>query len=53
MQRKLLQIAFAFAGLALVGFGVAGVFFGASFTDLSGNVVMDSVAGVALRSSLS
>ncbi len=42
MERKLLQIAFAFAGLALVAFGLAGVFFGASFLDLSGNVVMDS-----------
>jgi Domain of unknown function (DUF4345) len=38
MERKLLQIAFAIAGLALVGFGLAGVFFGASFAD----VVMDS-----------
>jgi hypothetical protein len=42
MERKLLQVAFAFAGLALVGFGFAGVFFGANFLDLSGNVVMDS-----------
>jgi Domain of unknown function (DUF4345) len=42
MERKLLQIAFAFAGLALVGFGFAGIFFGANFLDLSGNVVMDS-----------
>jgi hypothetical protein len=42
MQRKLLQIAFAIAGLALVGFGLAGVFFGANFMDLTGNVVMDS-----------
>ena len=42
MQRKLLQIAFALAGLVLVGFGVAGVFFGANFMDLTGNVVMDS-----------
>jgi Domain of unknown function (DUF4345) len=42
MERKLLQIAFAFAGLALVGFGVAGVIFGANFMDLTGNVVMDS-----------
>jgi len=42
MERKLLQIAFALAGLALIGFGLAGVFFGASFMDLSGNVVMDS-----------
>jgi len=42
MERKLLQIAFACAGLALVGFGVAGVIFGANFMDLTGNVVMDS-----------
>jgi Domain of unknown function (DUF4345) len=42
MERKLLQIAFGFAGLALVGFGFAGIFFGANFLDLSGNVVMDS-----------
>ncbi len=42
MERKLLQIAFAIAGLVLVGFGLAGVFFGANFADLSGNVVMDS-----------
>ena len=42
MQRKLLQIAFAFAGLALVGFGLAGVFFGATYMDLTGHVVMDS-----------
>ena len=42
MERKLLQIAFAFAGLVLAGFGLAGVFFGANFMDLTGNVVMDS-----------
>jgi hypothetical protein len=42
MERKLLQIAFALAGLVLVAFGLAGVFFGANFLDLSGNVVMDS-----------
>jgi hypothetical protein len=42
MERKLLQIAFALAGLVLVGFGLAGVFFGANFMDLTGNVVMDS-----------
>jgi hypothetical protein len=42
MERKLLQIAFALAGLALVAFGLAGVFFGANFTDLSRDVVMDS-----------
>jgi hypothetical protein len=42
MERKLLQITFALAGLVLVGFGFAGIFFGANFLDLSGNVVMDS-----------
>jgi hypothetical protein len=42
VERKLLQIAFALAGLVLVGFGFAGVFFGANFLDLSGNMVMDS-----------
>jgi hypothetical protein len=42
MERKFLQIAFAVAGLVLIGFGFAGVFFGANFLDLSGNVVMDS-----------
>jgi Domain of unknown function (DUF4345) len=42
MERKLLQIAFALAGLVLIVFGLAGVFFGADFADLSGNVVMDS-----------
>jgi hypothetical protein len=42
VECKLLQLAFALAGLMLVGFGFAGVFFGANFLDLSGNVVMDS-----------
>ena len=42
MERKLLQIAFALAGLVLVVFGLAGVFFGADFADLSGHVEMDS-----------
>jgi hypothetical protein len=42
MERKLLQIAFTFAGLVLIGFDLAGVFFGANFMDLTGNVVMDS-----------
>jgi hypothetical protein len=42
VERKLLQIAFALAGLVLVGFGFAGVFFGANFMDLSDNVLMDS-----------
>ncbi len=42
MERKLLQIALACAGLVLVGFGLAGIFFGANFMDLTGNVTMDS-----------
>lgn len=42
MERKLLQIALALAGLVLVGFGFAGVLVGANFMDLSGNVAMDS-----------
>ena len=42
MERMLLQIAFALAGLVLIVFGLAGVFFGANFADLSGSVEMDS-----------
>jgi Domain of unknown function (DUF4345) len=42
MERKLLQIAFALAGLLLIAFGLAGIFFGANFADLSGSVEMDS-----------
>jgi Domain of unknown function (DUF4345) len=42
MERKLLQIALALAGLVVGGFGLAGIFFGATFTEFSGNVVMDS-----------
>jgi hypothetical protein len=42
VERKLLQIVFALAGLVLVGFGLGGVFLGANFMDLSGNVVMNS-----------
>jgi Domain of unknown function (DUF4345) len=42
MERRLLQIAFALAGLVLIVFGLAGVFFGANFADLSGSVEMDS-----------
>jgi len=42
MERVLLQIAFALAGLVLIVFGLVGVFFGANFTDLSGSVEMDS-----------
>jgi hypothetical protein len=44
MERKLLQIAIAFAGLALVGFGFAGVFFGAKW--------QRHVAGAAQRRAL-
>jgi hypothetical protein len=44
MERKLLQIAFAFAGLALVRFGAAGVFFGAKW--------QRHIAGAALRRAL-
>jgi hypothetical protein len=42
MERKLLQIALALAGLLTGGFGLAGIFFGASFTEFSSDVVMDS-----------
>jgi hypothetical protein len=42
MERRLLQIAFALTGLLLIVFGLAGVFFGANFADLSGRVEMDS-----------
>ena len=42
MERKLLQVDFALAGLVLIVFGLAGVFFGANFVDLSGNVEIDS-----------
>ena len=42
MERKLLQIALALAGLLTGGFGLAGIFFGASFTPFSGDVMMDS-----------
>ena len=42
MERKLLQFVCACAGLVLVGFGLFGVFFGASFMDLTGNMAMDS-----------
>jgi hypothetical protein len=48
MEGKLLQIAYALAGLVLVGFGLACVFFSADFTDLSRNVVMDSYVSGAL-----
>jgi Domain of unknown function (DUF4345) len=42
MERKLLQIALALAGLLSGGFGLAGIFVGASFTPFSGDVMMDS-----------
>jgi Domain of unknown function (DUF4345) len=42
MQRMLLQIAVAVAGLAGVGLGLAGVVFGTLYADLSGDVVLDS-----------
>jgi Domain of unknown function (DUF4345) len=42
MQRKLLQIAVAVAGLAGVGLGLTGVLFGTMHADLSGDVVLDS-----------
>src|SRR5712692_8065816 len=42
MERKLLQIAVAAAGLAGVCLGLTGVLFGTMYADLSGNVVMDS-----------
>ena len=42
MERKLLQIIVALAGLAAVGFGLAGVLFGTTFMGLSNDVVIDS-----------
>jgi hypothetical protein len=42
LQRKLLQIAIAVAGLAGVGLGLTGVLFGTMYADLSGDVVLDS-----------
>jgi hypothetical protein len=42
MERKLLQIAVAVAGLAGVGLGLTGVLFGTLYADLSGDVVLDS-----------
>ena len=42
MERKLLQIAVAAAGLAGVSLGLTGVLFGTMYADLSGDVVMDS-----------
>jgi len=42
MERKLLQITVAAAGLAGVCLGLTGVLFGTMYADLSGDVVMDS-----------
>src|ERR1700676_918090 len=42
MERTLLQIAVAVAGLAGAGLGLTGVVFGTLDADLSGDVVMDS-----------
>jgi hypothetical protein len=42
MERKLLQIAVAVAGLSGVGLGLTGVLFGTMHADLSGDVVLDS-----------
>ena len=43
MTRIRLRLALALlAGLVLVGFGLVGVFFGANFMELSGNVAPDA-----------
>jgi uncharacterized protein DUF4345 len=42
MERTLLQMAVAVAGLAGVGLGLTGVLFGTLYADLSGDVVLDS-----------
>ena len=42
MERKLLQIVVACAGLVGVGLGLTGVLFGTMHADLSGDVVLDS-----------
>ena len=42
MERKLLQIAVAFAGLVGVGFGLAGVVFGTAFVDIFDDGAIDS-----------
>ena len=42
MERKLLQIAVAFAGLVGVGFGLAGVVFGTALTDIFDDGAVDS-----------
>jgi hypothetical protein len=56
MQRKLLQLAVALAGLTGVSLGLTGVLFGTLHADLSGEVVLDSYVrfakGVLLASGL-
>jgi hypothetical protein len=42
VERILLQMAVAVAGLAGVGLGLTGVLFGTLYADLSGDVVLDS-----------
>jgi hypothetical protein len=42
MERKLLQLAVAVAGLTGVSLGLTGVLFGTQHADLSGDVVLDS-----------
>jgi hypothetical protein len=42
MERKLLQVAVAFAGLVGVGFGLAGVVFGTAFVDIFDDGAIDS-----------
>jgi hypothetical protein len=42
MERKLLQIAVALAGLAAVAFGLAGVLFGTTIMEMSDDIVTDS-----------
>ena len=42
MERILLQVAVAVAGLVGVGLGLTGVLFGTLYADLSGDVVLDS-----------
>src|SRR5258708_19972926 len=42
MERKLLQIAVAIAGLAGISLGLAGMLFGTMYADLSSDVILDS-----------
>jgi hypothetical protein len=42
VERRLLQIALALTGLAAVGFGLAGVLIGTSFSGVASDVTMDS-----------